>query len=303
MSAIAAIEPADDAPIDFSRRFIPEELTPLSRVPAYAELEPRHRLRYNQLQAMYFNEQIAFFETIVGDAFIRALLREPFSRELRERLEKLREEELHHTAMFRQLNRACAPELYAERNFHFIRPPRALMALLGWTVRHPQLFGLYIWLLLLQEERSVHYSKRFLRARSELEPHFVAAYRVHLIDEVGHVRCDLELIDEWWPRVGSRLRRMNARLLAWLVKEFFSAPKRGQLNVIRALTGEFPELSTVVPELERQVLGLSKSEPYQHSMYSREITPRCFEKFDRWPEFKVMQQVMPGYEFLESHAL
>jgi hypothetical protein len=301
MGAMATLELTSDGPIDFGRAFIPEELAPLSYVPAYTQLEPRHRLRYNQLQAMYFNEQIMFFETVVGDGFMRALLREPLPGEFRERLQKLWDDEVNHTAMFRQLNRACAPKLYAHGDFRFIRVPRPLMSLLRWTTRHPQLFALYVWLLLLQEERSVYFSKRFLRLKDRLEPRFVAVYRAHLIDEVGHVRCDLDLIDRWWPQVRPLLRRMNARLLAWMVKEFFSAPKRGQVNVIDALGREFPELSALLPELKRQVLNLAANEPYQHSMYSREITPRCFACFDQWPEFRVMQQVMPGYEFLGSH--
>jgi P-aminobenzoate N-oxygenase AurF len=292
----------DEAPIDFDRPFIPEELTPLARVSAYAELEPRHRLRYNQLQAMYFNEQIMFFETIVGDAFVRALLQERLPRELGERLRKLRDDEAQHTAMFRRLNRDCAPQLYAGSDFHFIRVPRPLEALLRWTTRHPRLFGFYIWLLLLQEERSVHYSTRFLRAKNELEPRFVAVYRSHLLDEVQHVRCDLELLDLWWPRLPAGLRRFNARLLAWMVKEFFSAPKRGQLSVIEALGREFPELSPVVPEILHQVRSLRTSRAYQQTIYSREITPRSFARFDRWPEFRVMQQVIPGYEFASRAA-
>ncbi len=38
--------------------FIPERLTPLRLTPAWTQLRPEERLRYNQLQGLYFHEQI-----------------------------------------------------------------------------------------------------------------------------------------------------------------------------------------------------------------------------------------------------
>ena len=287
-------------PVDFARHFIPEPLTPLAHTPAYRQLEPRHRLRYNQLQALFFNEQIVFFETAVGTGIMQALLREAWPNELRARLTEFWREELRHTEMFRDLNRRCAPELYGAGHSHFIRLAPAWTALLRWTTRHPRLFSLYLWLMLLQEERSLYYSAQFIRCKETLEPHFVAAYRAHLIDEAGHVRCDEEVLDRWWPQTRPFLRSVNAKLLAWLVAEFFSAPKRGQLSVVDTLAAEFPELRERAPELKRQLLSLSADESYQFSLYSRRITPRSFARFDQWPEFRVLERAMRGYRFAGS---
>ena len=52
--------------IDFSRRFIPDRLTPLYHTPVYAQLSDAQRLRYNQLHASYFNEQTIFFESAMA---------------------------------------------------------------------------------------------------------------------------------------------------------------------------------------------------------------------------------------------
>ena len=49
--------------IDFSKRFMPERLTPLFYAPIYARLTDAQRLRYNQLHAFYLNEQTIFFES------------------------------------------------------------------------------------------------------------------------------------------------------------------------------------------------------------------------------------------------
>lgn len=299
---IATIAPVTGNRVDFGRPFIPEVLTPLFFTPVYRELEARHRLRYNQLQAFYFNEQIVFFETLIGQGLMQGLLRAEWPADLRRRLEELWEDERRHTEMFRRLNRTCAPELYDGTDACFIRVPQPWMALLRWTTRHPRAFPLYLWLMLLMEERSLYYSGQYIRAKETLEPHFVGAYRAHLVDEASHVRCDQELIDRSWPGLPRALRACNARLLAWMVREFFSAPRRGQLSVVRRLAHECPELQARLPEIERQLLALGSDDRYHVSIYSRDITPRCFAYFDEWPEFRALERVMPGYRSLRSLA-
>lgn len=281
--------------VDFGRNFIPEELTPLSQTPIYRRLEARHRLRYNQLQAFFFNEQIVFFETMIGNGLMRALLREDWPQDVRLSLKQLWSDEVRHTVMFRRLNRYCAPEFYRRSDHHFIQIARPWKALLRWTTGLPHLFPLYLWVMLLQEERSLYYSARFIRSKQTLEPHWVEVYRKHLIDESSHVRCDQDLLDRWWPKVPAHIRRINAQLLAWMVGEFFSAPKRGQLSVVVTLTREYPELQQHLPAMMAQLLDLAEDQGYQQSMYSREITPRTFARFDQWPEFRVLEKAMPGY--------
>ena len=60
-AAPMVVPPVADT-VDFPRLFMPEMLTPLYHTPAYRSLSERQRLRYNQLNALYFNEQIVFFE-------------------------------------------------------------------------------------------------------------------------------------------------------------------------------------------------------------------------------------------------
>src|SRR6185295_2280360 len=112
-------------------------------------------------------------------------LREPWHEGFAARLESFWADEVRHSDMFRRLNRRAAPELYAGGDFHFIRVPRALVAVLRAATRRPRLFPLFLWLMLLQEERSLHYSGEYLRRRAEMEPAFLGAYRAHLVDEAG----------------------------------------------------------------------------------------------------------------------
>lgn len=303
MQAIAAAHLGRDMPVDFGRKFIPEELTPLFYVSLYRQLAPEQRLRYNQLQALYFNEQIIFFETMIGRGVLESLLRQCWTNGFGDKLQRFSDDEIRHSEMFRQLNRRCAPQYYAAADFHFIQAPNRSIAALEWMTRRPRIFPLFIWLMLLQEERSLYYSKEFIRRGDAIEPHFVASHRVHLADEASHVRWDQELLDRLWQRTGRALRIVNARLFAWMLGEFFSTPKRGQLRVVAMLAREFPELRKREPEMSRQLLALPQDETYQLSLYSRRIVPRCFAQFDQWPEFRVMERAIRGYRFVPQEAL
>ncbi len=283
----------NDARIDFSRRFIAEEFTPLFHTREYRALPDAARLRYNQLHALYFNEQVSFFEQEMLSPALLALLRGPLPASLAEGLRVFFDEEQRHTAVFRALNRDCAPELYASSNHHFIRIARPWRALLGAMAGMPRYFPLIIWLALMQEERSLHYSKGCLEKAAELEPHFVATHRAHLADEVGHVGWDEELLDWLWPQVGRAVRFVNARLLSWMIGEFFLLPKRSGLRVVEQLAQEFPQLDATT--LRRGMDALSDDTEYLQTLYSREITPRTFARFDTHPEFALLARTLPGY--------
>jgi hypothetical protein len=298
MSAVAVTCLIESAAVDHRKRFIPEEFTPLYHTPSYRVLTEEQRLRYNQLQAIYFNEQIIFFETAIGRPVLESLLRASLPLQFSIGLRQFLEEEQQHTEMFQQLNQQCAPQFYGAGHFYFIQPPRAWMTALNWATQHPRLFPMFLWLMLLQEERSLFYSRKVIAQREELEPYFVKTHRTHLADEVGHVRWDEELIEALWQRANPVLRRVNARLFGWMLREFFNAPKRAQLCVVHELTREFPALSAMEPEMQRQLLALSEDGCYQKSLYSREIAPKSFARFDSSPEFRSLQLV--GYRRAEA---
>jgi hypothetical protein len=303
MSLSAIGRAPETARIDSRKCFMPEEFTPLSHTRSYRLLTPEQRLRYNQLNALYFNEQIMFFETVVGRGVLGSLLRDSWPDRLAETLQRFWTEERAHTEMFRQLNRRCAPGLYGSVDFHFIRVPRGWMELLNGAAHRPRAFPMFLWLMLLQEERSLFFSKEFIRQGDRLEPTFVATHRAHLADEVDHVRWDEELLDLLWCRASRVLRAVNASLFCWMLGEFFNTPKRGQWHVVGELLREFPELRDEEPEIRRQLRALRDSEPYHLSLYSRRIVPRTFARLDAWPEFRTLERKLPGYRIASEEPL
>ena len=279
--------------IDTTRLFIAEEFTPLFHTSAYAALPHAARIRYNHLHAFYFNEQIAFFEQEMLSPALRALARTKLPQRLAQGIREFHDDEQRHTAVFRALNRQAAPEFYAHRDYFFVGIGRGWRAVVRAISGCPRLFPLLVWLALMQEERSLFYSKGCLEQTDRLEPRFLAAHRAHLADEARHISWDEELLDWLWPRTKRFLRSGNARLLNWLVGEFFLLPKRSGLRVVEQLICEFPELNAVT--LRSAMTSLSGNDVYVRTLYSRTITPRTFARFDAHHEFALLAKTLPGY--------
>jgi hypothetical protein len=273
--------------------FIAEEHTPLFHTSEYRTLPAPARLRYNQLHALYYNELVAFFEQEMLSPALRALARLSLPPMLVDGVRQFYQDEQRHTATFRALNRRCEPGLYARSDYFFVGVGPTGRGVVRLISSQPRLFPLLLWLALMQEERSLHYSKGCLEYAGRLEPQFVAAHRAHLADEVGHVAWDERLLDWLWPRTARILRVVNARLLNWLVTEFFLLPKRSGLRVVERLAREFPQLDAAA--LRRAMSGLKDNAAYVRTLYSREVTPRTFARFDRHSEFALLARTLPGY--------
>lgn len=274
---------------------MPQHLTPLRHTAAYGRFSETQKLRYNQLHALYFNEQIIFFESAMAQHILRSFIpRHPPAR-LADGLQKFLSEEAGHSKMFRELNRLCLPGIYNHSDFHFIHVPAISGSCLRWWADQSFRFPFFLWILLIQEERALFYAKEFLKNAPTLEAAFVAAQKKHLADEVGHVQWDEELLDWIWPQTSPGWRQVNARLFAWMMGEYFTTPKRSGLRVVAALVREFPDLQPLWPEIKSQMISLDRNPEFNALCYSREVTPKTFARFDRWPEFRRLERVLSGY--------
>ena len=286
--------------IDFSMPFFPARLTALAHVPSWHLLGNHHQLRYSQLYALYLNEQTVFFEELLATNVLPALYRHPdrIGHELAGDLRRFEAEERRHSGWFRKLNHQVDPSRFRldEGSYVFIPAGARMRSVTAWFARRPFTFPCWIWLMLLQEERSIAVAKQCLLERHLLEPTFVDLHRKHLADEVDHVEWDLELVERVWLPMPAWKRRLQARLFGVMMAEFFTAPKRSAKAVLGALIDEFPELETMEPDLHRELHDLGKSRDYHASLYSRETTPRCFKLFDELPEFETIGRYLLAYE-------
>ena len=236
-----------------------------------------------------------FFEKALARNVLGYFLRQALPRDLKTGLRRFLSEEEQHTEMFRCLNRECAPEIYSQWDFYFIRLPPVVTGALNFVSRRPQWFPFLLWLMHLQEERALFFGQSFLRRADVLEPHFVAVQRKHVADEVGHVRWDEALLDWVWPKAGVLCRQINTRILAWMIAEYFSTPKRAAVRVLRELVNEFPELMPELPGFRRGLVELGQDAHFRKSLYCQENVPNTFKRFSAWPEFQPLKAVMPGY--------
>lgn len=281
--------------MDYSKYFLPEHFSPLYYTASYAALTDQQRLRYNQLHGCYSNEQIMFLERAVAEPVLGALLRSSLGHSMRGELVTFVDEERRHTEMLRDLNRVSLPQFYERSDFYFISLPLGVGAFLRRAASHPRLFPLFVWLMFLEEERAVFLGREILRHKADLEPRFVATHRAHLADEVEHVEWDRAILAWLWPRTAACLRSINARLLSWMIGEFFSAPKRANLRVVEELVREFPELRPCFPEVRGQLLSLRQHEGWNLFLHGRAAIPKTLAGLEPCPEFACLSKVIPGY--------
>lgn len=273
--------------IDRARPFTCDSLCPLSHAPVFASLSDAQRLRYNQLVGLMQNEWICFFEQEFAVRVLPALLRsQAVPAELARSLADFVEDERRHTQLFRRLNRAAEPAWYAASDYHVLRVPAAFRAVLRALTRRPDRFPMVLWVMLLMEERSLMLGRRYAaHDAAAIEPHFAAAYRAHLEDEVRHVQLDWHLLERFYQSRPRWLRVVNARLLEAFVVGLFLKPRRANVRLVELLIHDFPELQTRRAELLAAVRGLHETAGYREMMYSADATPIGRALFERLPEF------------------
>jgi hypothetical protein len=288
-----------NTPIDRTRWFYCETLTPLYYTPIYRALAPEHRLRYNQLTGMLSNELILLLETGFLDAVLQAVdsARHVDHDGLVTAVRRFREDERRHAETWRRLNQLSAPAWYANTDRYLVRIPPGAIGLSRITSRHPLMFPFVFWIQLAQEERSVDISRRCLRLPpGMLEPRYAAVYRAHLGDEARHVQLDSCLLDRFHASQSRPARRLTAAIFRFVVEALFLKPLYSTVRVIEVLASEFPELTPLIPRMRDELGRLGGDADYQEMMYSRRTTPVTFSLFDRFPEFHCMRQVLQSYE-------
>ena len=265
--------------------FMPQELTPLYKTTVYGDLTEAERLSYNQLHALYFHEQIIFFEQSIICPALAAVLKTCGDTSLRSSIEQFIAEENGHSAQFHEVLRQTVPEMYKGSPRYFIRNNPLEAAGLNWCVSHPRVFPMYLWLILLLEERAMYCSRAFLAQGEDADSPFFQIQRQHLADEVDHVQWDEEVIAAIWDETPVWLKKMNVRLMDWMLREFIVAPKRAAVRVLDALVDRHPDLVSRLPRLKQELRELGQTREFQQSIFCAPVAPRSERLMAKYPEF------------------
>jgi hypothetical protein len=293
-----------DTPIDRTRWYLCETLTPLYYTTVYRELATEHRRRYNQLSGILTSEVIALFETELLRAALQAVESlDDHDQELCAAVASFRDDEQRHARIWEQLNRLSEPQWYTTAARHLIQMPWHAAVLSRFLARHPVAFPVVFWMQIVQEERSVEFSRRCMRMpRERIEPRYAAAYAAHIQDEVRHVQIDRHLIERFYAHRTRTVRRITARLFRWIIGSLLLTPVNSSARVVKTLASEHPELTPLVPRMLRELRNLSRNDDYHEMMYSRRTTPVTFTLFDRFVEFRQMRHVLRAYRPINGNG-
>jgi hypothetical protein len=278
--------------VDRTKWFIPEHLTPLAHIPAYASLSSEIRLRYNHLFASCYHEHFICLERMLANHTLPVSI-DRFAAtapDLTAQLGQFRDEERKHTAWFHALHQACEPEFYRDNYHHFVCVAPLFQRIFDFCARRPWRFPFCLWLAMIIEERTITASREIFQQPDVFESHFVNVHRLHAADEAGHVSLDGVLLRRLWPALGPVGRTVNRCLFVWVLREFFRLPKRAAWRVIERLADEFPDLRPRLPELRAQIRALDDRSSYLAGIYSRAREPRTFALADRFRELRRLEQ-------------
>lgn len=275
--------------------FLCPTVTPLHYTRSFAELSPPEALRYNRLCGVAFNEVVAMFEELFGEALLPAAASSAADQPLFARaLSDFEQDEARHRRWWRALNAWAEPAFPAGRGARFARVPRGLRAAVRCLCRFPRRATALFWLLLALEELSLEVARRSLALPAGvLEPQFAGAYRAHLRDEARHVQLDWYLIDRFHARTGSLLRRGNAALLRLAFGELFLTPSRLAVRVVQALADSFPRLNPLVPRFREELRALRHDGAYLELMCSPRTQPVLFTLIETYPEMGFLRKGAP----------
>ena len=280
--------------IDHSKPFIPNEYAALYYTPIFKILSAEQRLRYNQLSALYFNEQIIFFERTLSKNVMGSLCKMKDYSQFKSEIEEYIADETRHADKFSALNQLAAPEHYQKSEYKFVKPSLIAHSLWHCTSKMPTLFPMYLWFMLIQEESALYFGRGIRDSTEVLEPNFYRVHCEHLADESAHTEHDTSVLLKLWKATPLPLRKVNAQLLYWMIKEFFSAPKRSSLHVVETLIQEYPELRDLRQQMKHELAKKETCTAFKKSLYAPEIIPESIRLMQAWPELSNLRTYLQG---------
>lgn len=283
--------------IDATRPFLPPAHTQLFHTPLWADLDPRHQLRYTQLYGLRSTEMVRLFERFLAQRLAHrvdgALADRPLLRRL---LATMAAEELRHEAGFAALNRASRPDLYAHRDFVFFPPGaevRAAVAIMGLCVRY---LAYPLWLLFYIEEASLAVARDMVAMDGEIEPNWLAVYREHATDEARHTVMDRMLLDAVYGGRSEGTRRLDGWMFERILRALMLPRATGAgMRVADQLIRDCPELAPLRPVMRREIVALGDNPAFLASLMSERTTPQSWRLFRRRPELGRLGRWVPGY--------
>jgi len=190
--------------------------------------------------------------------------------------------------MFWRMCEKAEPSFYPERRFHLFGTSPFQKLAQRILLSQPRLFLMWIWVIILFEERTIDYCKQYRKAKKAdpalLDENFCELHEFHLQDEGRHYQYDHHLLTWLYDPQPAWKKRLAGRMFARLMKAY-TAPRRTSLRILEVLGQEFPELhERAIPALRRELPLLRTSESFHEAAFSRRVLPKSLALFAEYDE-------------------
>lgn len=274
------------SPVDRTKHWAPVELSPLSYLPSFHQLSDSCQLRYNQLFSLGVNEYFSLFEE---EFLIGCLQSLQFQKpELEQAKQLFIDDEMRHADLFHELNLRAAPEFYTKtERFYFLKQTPLRGFLLKTLTSFPRVFLVWIWAAVFFEERTLFFAQRFQQSQANIEPHFLHAHRLHMIEEVRHVSFDSHFIDEIYLPASAMLKRTAS----WMLKKILNrltAPRIISETFLLQLKKEFLQEEVVLNRLTEELRQAQFARGYAELLLGEKANSRTYALMREHPEMSAL---------------
>lgn len=257
------------------------------------------RRRYNQIYALAVNEIFSIFEKeLLVPILTKQVQRNQEDPLYARALRWFCEEEDKHAEMFRRLNRAAEPQFYQQKKnspYFLSKDANPLGYALVQLIRsQPDWLSVWIWISVYFEERTLIYSKFYLKKdQTHLSAVFREVHKLHMLEELYHVELDEVIIDRFY-KSRSVFNKKVAAFIFDLVLQSYSAPRRMSQAIAQILQREFPACHTEIRACLEELPQLKNRKEYQKQFLGETAAPRTWKLMRQQPE---MQRLIEKYSF------
>lgn len=292
---------------DRSKLWAPPSFGNLSYLKSFALLTKEQQHRYNQLYSLSLLEHFIWFEELLLCPLVRNILKEEKDPVWKKAFEIFIEDEERHSEMFWRLLQLAEPKMYPERQFKFFGLKPFEVKTLNFMIAHPKKILIWIWLGIFFEERTLDYSKRFvdiqLKSPGLVDPNFVLAHRLHLIDEARHFQLDVHLVERFY-KPAHWIYKKFASVLYYRMMAAYTSPRRAAIKRLRMIQEEFPDLQEeTVQKILEEVPSLGSNAQFLKMGFGKQAVPRSRELIGQFEELRPVLDLFDNYKEDPAHVV
>ena len=256
--------------------WMPNSMLPTSYLPSFQALSEKLKIKFNQMYAQAICEQFIWFEKeLISPILSRYIERKQLSPDLKEALLHFIHEEDKHSELFWEVLKYSQPDFY-EKNpsqFQYFHLNIHHKVFINTIITHPEQFLAWIWMSIFFEERTIEFSRKYLRESKNLDPVFCRAHHLHLLDESRHVQIDQYLLRHFYDQT-PKIKKIIAVWTFQLLLRSYTSPRRISKNIIRKLATAFPMDENSLLRLKKELPLLATHPEFQE----KPLAPRHYRE-------------------------